>query len=238
MKNIFSILSKVFLTFVIMMFTANAHAYNGGEELGCNTDVLLSETSATFQANWSPVEWTVTYNINGATGTAIADINCQYASTCNAAPQGDLLKTNSTFGGWAMTCSVPGGTCENFTARTISGGESIANITTSDGATITLTAIWNECNACSATNASCSLSVVNNACVYTTECLTGYENIQHNGEYNPSCTAKTIDLTYVDEDGVTPITPETGTCVYDQMFNLPPAPARQGFRFLGWTLVQ
>jgi hypothetical protein len=236
MKNISRIC--IVLAGIIALPAFADTTYDAAEEVTCNTEDLNSDTSATFQANWEPIQWNVVYNVNGASGTAPSNTTCDYNGVCSAAAVGNLTKANAAFGGWTATCSAPGGgACAGFSLGTVNGGTSIANATTTDGATITLTAVW-DCAPCNPTNASCELSTSGGVCTYSTSCLTGYENIDTTVPYAPVCTAKTVSLTYVDEDGTTPVAPGSGTCTYDQNFNLPAAPTKSGYRFAGWTLVE
>ena len=78
-----------------------------------------------------------------------------------------------------------------FTGWTGSNGETpqlSVTIGTDATGNKSYTANWSQCTACAATNATCSLTVANNTCTYTTVCESGYGNIQNNGAYNVSCT--------------------------------------------------
>ncbi|MBR3930682.1 MAG: InlB B-repeat-containing protein [Alphaproteobacteria bacterium] len=104
---------------------------------------------------------------------------------------------------------------------------------------LSLVAKWDACTACSAgTGATCSMSVVNNACTYTTSCKTGYNTIQNNGKYNPSCTANEYTVKYLSNcNGATATgTMDEITHTYDAPKNL----TSNGFtcgtkKFLGWS---
>lgn len=94
------------------------------------------------------------------------------------------------------------------------------------------TACPQSCTPCSATNASCSVSVSNNTCVYTTACNSGYGNIQNNGKYNPSCSALTYNVTLDQQSGsggTGGVTPTFGSA-------MPAAtmPKRSGYVFGGY----
>ena len=117
-------------------------------------------------------EYALTYVMNGGTNYTGAPTTFwdDEATTINGIP----TKTNNVFTGW---CSDSGLANCSMT-HTIP----IYTITPQ-----TLYAAWQPCNACATTNASCSLTVVNNTCTYTTTCNAGYENIQNNGQYNASC---------------------------------------------------
>ncbi len=121
----------------------------------------------------------ITYNANGATsGSAPSQQTCTYDGTCTAATQGNLLKTNSIFLGWAETA--------NATTAKYAAGASIKNIVTSG--TKILYAVWSTCSACQGNaGVDCSLSVVNNTCTYTTTCQAGYYGMVSSGRYDAQC---------------------------------------------------
>ena len=129
-------------------------------------------------------------------------------------------KTNNVFKGYYNSTT---GTTQYVTAA----GALPSNTTFTDNKTIY--AQWTECTACAAqTGADCTLSVVNNACTYTTSCKAGYYNLQNAGAYNPKCdeikvTTPTNHLTYNGTNGnngtaqscpgVTVTTPSTGNTI-------------------------
>ena len=117
-------------------------------------------------------EYALTYVMNGGTNYAGAPTTFwdDEVTTISGVP----TKANNIFTGW---CTDSGLTNCSMT-HTIP----IYTITPQ-----TIYAAWQPCNACATTNATCSLSVVNNTCTYTTTCNTGYGNIQNNGAYNASC---------------------------------------------------
>jgi uncharacterized repeat protein (TIGR02543 family) len=98
----------------------------------------------------------------------------------------------------------------------------------------TLTAQWETCPACDATNASCvHTGITNNVCMYTTACNTGYSNIQNNGEYNAICTANVYNITYTMNGGTNYVnSPETYT--YGVGATIDGVPTKAGNVFAGW----
>ena len=101
------------------------------------------------------------------------------------------------------------------------------------GGTATWYAQWSACTACNpGTGATCSLSVVNNACVWTTSCMDGYDNLVGDGTATPECTANTISLTWDNNGyGTQPTTPSS--CTYGQSFTTPSI-SGTGQTFSGW----
>jgi uncharacterized repeat protein (TIGR02543 family) len=117
-------------------------------------------------------EYALTYVMNGGTNYAGAPATFwdDEATIINGVP----TKANNIFTGW----------CTDSGLANCSMSHTIPIYTITPQ---TLYAAWQPCNACATTNASCSLSVVNNTCTYATTCNTGYGNIQNNGAYNASC---------------------------------------------------
>ncbi|MBR2392935.1 MAG: InlB B-repeat-containing protein [Alphaproteobacteria bacterium] len=170
---------------------------------------------------------TIKYDTNGATSgvPAVSSQNCSYNGTCLATSQGTMLKTNSTFQGWAST--------NNATVAEYAPGASIKNIITSGEKT--LYAVWSACTACAeGTGATCVLSVVNNQCSYATNCATGYKDISNSGAYNPSCDPITYTIVYNANGGSG--TTATSTHTYNKSDTLSTNGFTNGAKqFLGWA---
>ena len=98
-----------------------------------------------------------------------------------------------------------------------------------------VSANWTACTACSAgTGATCSLSVVNNSCTYTTNCQDGYNTIVNNGKYNPSCSANTYTVEYNANGGSG--TTASSSHVYGVAKALTTNGfTRSGYTFAGWA---
>ena len=174
----------------------------------------------TFYAKWieqGTETYNVTYACGDGTGTAPTDSTEYISDESVTTLSNTCSKTNSVFTNWS---------CGESTV--VAGG----TFTITDDTTCT--AQWSSCTQCAATNASCSLSVVNNVCTYTTSCNTGYGDIQNNGQYNASCSANDITLVYHDEEGNEI---STGSCEYGTVISLPDTPVKQGYKFKGWTVV-
>lgn len=216
-------------------------AYTNGQSV----KNLTSTNGATFTlyAQWKAKTFKVTFDSNSATSGApsVASVTCTYDSACTAATQNSLLKTNSVFGGWNKKADGSG---TNYSA-----GGSIKNASTSD---IVLYAKWTPCTACAAgTGATCSLSVSNNTCMYTTACKDGYSSIQNNGKYNPSCTLNSYTITINKNGGSGSLTVNgktaTGTtnisfsCTHGTTFTMPAwdgstnALTKSNSTFTGWS---
>ena len=156
-------------------WTVNGKTFKANTSVTCNSENLgVYSGTATITGTWSANKFTVTFNANGASGTANpTSVECTYGQACTAAAQGTMLKTNHVFGGWNTKSD---GTGTNYAA-----GGSIKNIST--GAAVTLYAKWTGCTAATKGTgvASATLSgVTNNVCQYVHACSTGYYNANHN----------------------------------------------------------
>lgn len=123
-------------------------------------------------------EYQITYEMNGGTNYAGAPTTFWDDST--ATINGIPTKQNNVFIGWC-------------TDSALTDCAMTQNIPIYSSGAKTFYAKWQPCQSCAPTNASCSLSVVNNTCTYTTECNPGYNNIQNNGAYNAICYAISSD---------------------------------------------
>ncbi|MCM1294282.1 MAG: InlB B-repeat-containing protein [Muribaculaceae bacterium] len=195
-------------------------------------------SSPTFTAQWSANTFKIAYaeGATGATGSApTAPVSCTYDGTCTA-PANTYTNGTSKFTGWK--CTGGGTSCDG---DIIAAGGSIKNATTTNNATITLTAQWaaagtsDGCAACAAgTGATCTLTAPNGVCTYTTSCKTGYNNIQNNGKYNPSCTAITYTISYTLNGGTNATSGVPTSYTYGVGATITGKPSRTGYLFAGW----
>jgi uncharacterized repeat protein (TIGR02543 family) len=64
----------------------------------------VSTSPVTLTAQWTTNVYTVSYDPNGGSGTAIANVSYTYGGTAISLPTvGDLVRTNYTFAGWSET---------------------------------------------------------------------------------------------------------------------------------------
>jgi uncharacterized repeat protein (TIGR02543 family) len=64
----------------------------------------VSTSPVTLTAQWTTNVYTVSYDPNGGSGTAIANVSYTYGGTAISLPTvGDLIRTNYTFAGWSET---------------------------------------------------------------------------------------------------------------------------------------
>mgnify|MGYP004648648895 CR=1 FL=1 len=139
--------------------------------------------NTTLYAKWTGISYTVKYDANGGTGTTASSSHTY--GTAKKLTMNGFSNGAKKFLGWSKT--------KTATMATYSDGQSVKDLTTTDGDIITLYAIWSDCEPCApGTGAKCELTVETGYCYYTTECLDGYIDIQNDGEYNPTCTANMI----------------------------------------------
>ena len=101
----------------------------------CNEGYTLSNDT-TSRPICTPNSYTVIFDANGGSGSpSEGEVTCAYDEECPPfAGQGTLSKTNYTFGGWNTETDGSG--------TTYAEGATPTNLTTTDGATITVYAIW------------------------------------------------------------------------------------------------
>ena len=133
-----------------MALTANAYSRNGYTFNGWNTKSdgtgtsytnsqsvnNLTSTSGgtvTLYAQWKPNTYTVSYNGNGSTSGSTASSSHTYDVAKKLTSNG-FSKTGYTFGGWNTNSAGTG--------TSYSDGQSVSNLTTTNGGTVTLYAKW------------------------------------------------------------------------------------------------
>ena len=152
----------------------------------------------------APNEFTVTYNGNSNTGgTKPSNHTCTYGQTCTAASKGSLVKTNYDFGGWTITCKKSNNSSCTPSKSSVAGGGDITNVTSENGATITLTAVWNE----TASNCQDGEYFNGTAC---TSCPSGYDHSDGDRSSQSTC-YKSCTKTCSGQATC----PSNATCTYD-----------------------
>lgn len=77
--------------------------------------------------------YTIVFNGNGNTGGSMNNMTCSYGTSYNLTTNG-YTRTGYEFLGWSTDSSA--------TTATYTNGQSISNLTSTNGGTITLYAIW------------------------------------------------------------------------------------------------
>ena len=101
-------------------------SYDPGETYTGNADLTL-------YAQWTPSSYTITFDGNGATGGSTASMSIQYNETKALTPNG-FYKTGHTFKNWNTMASGNG---TSYADR-----QSVKNLATNGGSTVTLYAHW------------------------------------------------------------------------------------------------
>ncbi len=110
-----------------------AIAGQGGTHISSSTMVYIAENH-TLYAQWTPNTYTVKYNANGGSGTmsnSSHTYDVSKALTSNA-----FTKSGYTFLGWSTNSSA--------TTATYTDGQSVKNLTSTNGDTVNLYAVWSK----------------------------------------------------------------------------------------------
>ena len=106
--------------------TTGAAAYANGASYTMN-----STSDVTLYAVWTANTYKVTFNKNGGSGT-MADQTFTYG-TAQALTASTFTRTGYTFSGWATSATG---------AKVYNGGQSVSNLSPTNGANVTLYAVW------------------------------------------------------------------------------------------------
>ena len=105
-------------------------AASGGTQI--TTTTTMPASNVTYYAQWTAHTYTVAYNANGGSGTTMASSSHTYG-TAKALTSNTYTRTGYTFAGWATSASG---------SVVYSNGQSVSNLTATNGATVTLYAKW------------------------------------------------------------------------------------------------
>jgi len=90
----------------------------------------------TLYARWTANAYTIAYSANGGSGTTMTTTPCTYGSSCVLGAN-SYVRTNYAFAGWAT--SQANANSGNVAYANV---QSVSNLTTTAGATVTLYAAW------------------------------------------------------------------------------------------------
>ncbi len=88
--------------------------------------------SGTFTAQWTPITYTIKFNAGDGGSGSISDMTCRYGTTYTL-PVNTFTNTGYTFAGW-----------KDGNGNSYTDGQSVSNLTVTNGDVITLTAQWAE----------------------------------------------------------------------------------------------
>lgn len=105
-------------------------AASGGTQITATTTMPAS--NVTYYAQWTANTYTINYNANGGTGTTASSSHTY--GVAKALTSNGFSRTGYTFLGWSTSPSA--------TTATYTNGQSVSNLSSTNGATITLYAVW------------------------------------------------------------------------------------------------
>lgn len=105
-------------------------ATSGGTQI--STTTTMPANNVTYYAQWSANTYTVNYNANGGTGTTASSSHTY--GVAKALTTNGFSKTGYTFLGWSTSPSA--------TTATYTNGQSVSNLSSTNGGTVTLYAVW------------------------------------------------------------------------------------------------
>lgn len=105
-------------------------ATSGGTQI--STTTTMPANNVTYYAQWSANTYTVNYNANGGTGTTASSSHTY--GVAKALTSNGFSRTGYTFLGWSTSPSA--------TTATYTNGQSVSNLSSTNGGTVTLYAVW------------------------------------------------------------------------------------------------
>ena len=108
-------------------------AKTGGNKVGNNGDSYVADKNITLYAHWRANTYTIKFAGNGSTSGSTAQMSMTY-DIAKALTANGFAKTGYTFTRWNTKADGSGSSYTN--------GQSVKNLTATDGATITLYAQW------------------------------------------------------------------------------------------------
>ncbi len=119
--------------------TRTGYTFNGWYTAASGGSKIVSSTAMnrasnhTLYAQWAANKYTIKYNGNGATSGSTANSSHAYGTAKTLTSNG-FKRTGYTFKGWSTSSSA--------TTATYSNGQSVSNLTATNGGTINLYAVW------------------------------------------------------------------------------------------------
>ena len=210
---------------------ANSWRVSGtSTDLAANSSVqggYIYTADKTYTANWTENHYNIAYNANGGSGTTAGNSNVAYTDNQTLTSNG-FTNGIKKFLGWSTSSTA--------TTATYTNGQSVSGLSATDGATVTLYAVWGNCDECNVDpySVECKKSAPNGVCTYTTSCKDGYGNITGNGTATASCSGNTITLNWTSSKGTAPT---ATSCTYGQAFDMPEAiTGVTGYAFNKWNV--
>ncbi len=215
-------------------WSLNGQVYAPGATVQCNYTTLNAyQGSVTITGTWTQMAATCAPGEYLPGGTTVCS-PCNAGEYCPSSQQ-----TYSLSGQDQGNTACAKGSYTNTTGATACEPCQNGSTTSAVGQTSCNAVCVNSAHAQTWETATWSNNTVSNLCAIT-GCVTGYEITSENGQglYTNICTAKTVALSYVDTVDNSSIETTPTSCTYNTTFNLPDAPIKQGYRFVGWELVE
>ena len=107
--------------------------YPAGEDLAGGVSEAHDGASYTVVAKWAPITYTVKFDANGGSGSTMSNMSFTYDSA-KKLTKNTYTRADYKFLGWS--------TNKNALSATYTDEQSVKNLTSTSGATVTLYAIW------------------------------------------------------------------------------------------------
>ncbi len=182
-----------------------------------------------LRAEFNPIKYAIGYHQNTGVGEQIAHTpNCEYDQGCKLTTS-FYTKDGSAFLGWS--------TDPNATTAEYKSGASVMNLTSINGAVVTLYAVYGKCEPCSTEKGVwCRFSTSTGSCVYTSGCNTGYKLLSRPNISNPICEPLDVNVeVYETELSRTPL--QTLALTYGSVLpdTISVPQQREGYTFNGFV---
>ena len=215
------------------------------------TSLASEGATKTLYAVWTANTYTITFASNGGTGT-VSSITATYDKSVTL-PSSGFTRTGYTLAGWDTDAHAQ--------EPTYTVGQSVSNLVSTNGGTISLAAIWSpnsytvtfNANGGTCTTTSKSVTYASSYGTLPTPTRTGYTfdgwftaktggtevtsstlvSITSAQTLYAQWTARTYTVTFNHNYGDTP-TESTAQITYDASYGTLPTPVRDGYKFLGW----
>jgi len=113
----------------------NTNALGSGTDYAPGATFTFPNSTTTLYAKWTPNTYQVIFDINTGTGGVMSNQSFNYGTAQNLTTN-TFTKTNAVFAGW--------NTASNGSGTSYTNGQSVSNLTSTNGGTITLYAQWSS----------------------------------------------------------------------------------------------
>lgn len=206
------------------------------------TSIATGSTgNKSFYAKWTANTYTVSYDANGGSGTTASSSHTY--GTAKTLTSNGFSRTGYTFLGWSTSSTA--------TSATYTNAQSVTNLSSTNGATVKLYAVWKantytyNISYVSSSGKSLGTSTVagtfGTSTTVSAPAKTGYTTPSSQSVTFDSTTPKTIKFTYPLVSYTIGYTLNGGSASNPTSYNIESssitlnAPTRKGYTFTGWT---